>query len=186
MRAMYHGTNLNTVPNDASLINYDDEKNVKEALDFILEEMSTSSMFVGTTEEIQEAIDNGDIKEGDSAKATDDYGDDFVGNIGDIADIGNGTICGAIDALNSKIANKVEIKTVRYSGTSNANGNMIIPSTVVPTNAYIISVKADNSYCCIPYSVIDTAWVIHFMTANASHGVVANTSVLVEIYYAEV
>jgi len=33
MRAMYHGDNLNSVPNIASMVDYKDNKNVEEALD---------------------------------------------------------------------------------------------------------------------------------------------------------
>lgn len=81
-----------------------------------------------------------------------------------------------------KISDLLGYKVATYSGTTNANGNLDIPTSVVPYSSVVIRAIEANSYCPLVYRD-NSAWIVHVVSSAASLPVASNRSVSLTIYY---
>lgn len=95
----------------------------------------------------------------------------------------SGGVKAAINGLNSQISN-FKIKTIRYSSTTNSNGNIFIPQTIIPLSKTLVTAYAESlNYIASFYIAGGNTWTIHLQEAGNSYNVGANVTATVIIYY---
>ena len=92
-----------------------------------------------------------------------------------------------VDELSQNLAEYIHM--VEYTGTTNNNGALSIPTSTLPATAIVVGAEEKNSgnaLLLMPYLLVDASWGIRCMSASSSGVVVfPNNSVTVRIWYVD-
>lgn len=86
---------------------------------------------------------------------------------------------------NGKVISQLSVKTKTFNGTTNSNGNLMLPISAsdIVLILTVYKVSDNDAVVGIPYRSTDGTTMMHVFGYGANYQVIANTNVAGTIYY---